>query len=173
MKTYFPGNTGPGDHTTKEVVLNYLTWYLFQSFCLLVSGTVPILTITKYFSCNYIEASVTWQGESFVLFFPQYGHYFKCSQLWTLHFSRCFYHSTITLFLLHPHSYLFLTDSCSWNHFLHILYSVTLNLTLHWPLCKVRIILLLKKRENGRTNSLCLSIKYIWSDLQHIRTVVA
>lgn len=69
MKKYFPGNTGPGDHTTKEVFLNYLTWYLFQSFCLLVSGTVPILKITKYFSCNYIEASVTWQGESFVLFF--------------------------------------------------------------------------------------------------------
>lgn len=70
-KRVFLKALGLGIILFKDVVLNYLTRCLvFKFHSISVPGTVQILQITKYFSYDYIEASITWLQERFVWFFP-------------------------------------------------------------------------------------------------------
>lgn len=181
MKNNFPGSTGPRDYIIKKVVLNYLTWCLFFFFLSFCSKYIrsrynantenyKILFRWLYWSLNYMA-----RREFCLIFSPV--HVSLLLQMLNS-FGLCISEGVFIIQQL-PYFYCIvihiclLPDSCSWSHFLHTLYLITLNLTLRWPLCKVRSILLLKKRENGHTNLLHLSLKYIWSDLQHIRTAVA
>lgn len=115
-----------------------------------------ILFVQLRKSLNYMAR------KEFGFIFPQYmcHYFFKSSQLWTLHIRRWFSHSLITLFLLHPHSYLsshwFLLfksfpSHCVFNH-------PQFNTSLTFM--QIRSILLLKRKRMAIL-IYCTFVKYI------------
>ena len=152
MKKDFPGSTGPGNYIVLKCCSEWLDSRPFFNISVLNiwgPGTLPVLRIIKYFLHNYTEASITWQGESFVWLFPSTcvttssdAHSFGlCISEGVFIIQRLPYFYCILIHIC------LLTDSCSWNNFLHTLYLITLNLILHWPLCKVRSTLLSKRER--------------------------
>lgn len=142
MKKNSPRSSGPGDNFIKN---NFWVTWLFEKFSTWIPGTEPILKITKYIgpyrNLNYMA------GKEFCLIFSLLMCHYS--------FGLCI---SEHVFIIQWYFYCILIHIFSLRIIsITLCILITLNLTLHWPLCKVRGILLLKKRENCHVNLLHLS----------------